>query len=76
MIPVIITIQKHTFEIFTLFSEIHENVDLVFGIKNLFELEGMIDSRDSLFKLLKQINTFLPQRIGRSESKRAEANYN
>ena len=43
MIPVIITIQKHRFEIFTLVSEIHENVDLVLGIKNLFELEGVID---------------------------------
>ena len=29
VIPVIITIQKHRFEIFTLASEIHENVDLV-----------------------------------------------
>ena len=36
VIPVIITIQKHRFEIFTLLSEIHENVDLVLGIKNLF----------------------------------------
>ena len=47
VIPVIITIQDHIFEIFMLVSEIHENVDLVLGIKNLFELEGMIDSRDS-----------------------------
>ena len=47
MIPVIITIQKHIFEVFTLVSEIHENVDLVLGIKNLFELEGVIDLRDS-----------------------------
>ena len=42
VIPVIITIQNHRFEIFTLVSEIHENVDLVLGIKNLFELEGVI----------------------------------
>ena len=44
VIPVVMTIQKHRFEIFTLVSEIHENVDLVLGIKNLFELEGVIDS--------------------------------
>ena len=44
VIAVIITIQKHRFEIFSLLSEIHENVDLVLGIKNLFELEGVIDS--------------------------------
>ena len=59
VIPIIITIQKHRFEIFTLVSEIHENVDLVLGIKNLFELEGVIDSRDFMFKFLKQINTIL-----------------
>ena len=47
VIPVIMTIQKHRFEIFTLVSEIHENVDLVIGIKNLFGLEGVIDSWDS-----------------------------
>ena len=35
VIPVIMTIQKHRFEIFTLVSEIHENVDLVLGIKNV-----------------------------------------
>ena len=44
VIPIIMTIQNHRFEIFTLVSEIHENVDLVIGIKNLFELEGVTDS--------------------------------
>ena len=52
VIAVIITIQKHRFEIFTLVSEIHENVDLVLGIKNLFELESVIDSRDSCLSFL------------------------
>ena len=33
-------------------SEIHENVDLVLGIKNVFELEGVINSRDCRFKFL------------------------
>ena len=36
IIPIIINIHGHSFEIFTLVSEIHENVDLVFGIKNIF----------------------------------------
>ena len=43
VIPIIITIKNNRFEIFTLVSEIHENVDLVLGIKNLFELEGAIN---------------------------------
>ena len=52
VIPVILTIQSHRFEIFMLVSEIHENIDLVIGIKNLFELEGVIDSWDSCVKFL------------------------
>ena len=57
VIPVILTIQKHRFEIFTLVSEIYENVDLVIDIKNLFELEGEIDSWDSCISFL---NRFIP----------------
>ena len=33
-------------------SEIHENVDLVLGIKNVFKLEGVINSRDCQFEFL------------------------
>ena len=46
IIPAIVEIHSHRFEIYTLVSEIHENVDLVLGIKNVFELEGVINSRD------------------------------
>ena len=34
VIPVIIDIYGHRFEVFTLVSEIHDNVDLVLGMKN------------------------------------------
>ena len=61
VIPVIMTIQNHRFEIFTLVSEIHENVDLVIGIKNLFELEGVIDSQDSCFSFLNRSIPFFPK---------------
>ena len=44
VILMIIDIHGHRFEIFTLVSEIHDNVDLVMGMKNIFELEGVIDS--------------------------------
>ena len=47
LIPVVINIHGHRFEIFTLVSKIHDNVDLVMGVKNIFELEGVIDLRDS-----------------------------
>ena len=45
-------IHGHSFEMYTLVSEIHENVDLVLGIKNVFKLEGVINSRDCCFKFL------------------------
>ena len=44
IIPVMIDIHGHRFEIYTLVSEICENVDLVLGIKNVFKLEGVINS--------------------------------
>ena len=37
---------------YTLVLEIHENIDLVLVTKNLFELEGVINSSDSCFNFL------------------------
>ena len=45
VILVIVEINKHRLEVFTLISEIFDNVDMVLGIKNLFELEGVIHTR-------------------------------
>ena len=60
VIPVIVDIYGHRFKIFTLVSEIHDNVDLVMGMKNIFELEGVIDSRDSCFIFLSRSIPFFP----------------
>ena len=60
VIPVIIDIHGHGFEIFTLVSEIHDNVALVMGMKNIFELEGVIDSRESCFSFLRRSIPFFP----------------
>ena len=60
VIPVIIDIHGHRFEIFTLVSEILDNVDLVMGMKNIFELEGVIDSRESCFSFLGRSIPFFP----------------
>ena len=45
---------------FTLVSEIFDNVDMVLGIKNLFELEGVIDSRESSFRFLNRSIPIFP----------------
>ena len=52
VIPVIDDIHGHRSEVFTIVSEILDNVDLVLGMKNVFELEGVIDMWDSSFKFL------------------------
>ena len=52
VINVIIDIHGHRFEVFMLVSEIHDDVDLVLGMKNVFELEGVIDMWDSSLKCL------------------------
>ena len=61
IIPVIIDAHRHRFEIYTLVSEIHENVDLVLGIKNVFKLEGVINSQDCCIKFLKRFLHIFPK---------------
>ena len=61
IIPIVTDIHGHKFEIFTLVSEIHENVDLVLGIKNIFELEGLINSQESSFSFLNRSTPFFPK---------------
>ena len=61
IIPVIIDIHGHRFEIYILVSEIHKNLDLVLGIKNVFELEGVINSRVYCFKLLNRSILIFPE---------------
>ena len=61
VIPVIIDVHGHIFEIYTLVSKIHETVDLVLGIKNVFKLEGVINSQDCCFKFLNRSLHIFPK---------------
>ena len=61
ILPVIVDIHGCRFEIYTLVPEIHENVDLVLGIKNVFELEGIINSMDCCFKFLNRSVPIYPE---------------
>ena len=58
--PVIKDVQGHRFEIYTLVSEINENVDLVLGIKNVFKL-GVINSQDFCFKFMNRSLPIFPK---------------
>ena len=62
IIPVIIEVHGHRFEIYTLVSEMHENVDLVLCIKHVFELEGVINSRDCRFEFLNRSVPIYPEK--------------
>ena len=58
-IPITIDINCHRFKVYMLVSEIQENIDVVFGIKNIFELEGIINSHKSCFSSLNRSIPFL-----------------
>ena len=61
VILIIVNIGGHMFEIYTLVSEIHENEDLVLGIKNMFELEGIINSQECCFSYLNRAVPIFPK---------------
>ena len=62
IIPIIIEVHRCRFKIYTLVSEIHKNVDLVLGIKNVFELEGVINSKDCRFEFLNRSVPIYPEK--------------
>ena len=61
IIPVIIEIASHGVEIYTLVSEIHDNVDLGLGIKNIFELQDVFNSWDCCFSFLNRSLPIFPK---------------
>ena len=60
VIPFVFKIGKHLFEIYTLVSEIQQNMDLILGVKNMFELEGEVSCRTSQFKFLNRSLPLFP----------------
>ena len=62
VILVIVEICSHRLEIFTLVSEIFDNVDMVLGIKNIFELELVIDSCESCLRFLSRSIPIFPRK--------------
>ena len=53
-------IGEHLFEIYTLVSEIQQSMDLIVGVKNMFELEGEVSCRTSQFKFLNRSLPLFP----------------
>ena len=60
VIPFVFKVGKHLFEIYTLVSEIQQSMDLILGVKNMFELEGEVSCRTSQFKFLNRSLPLFP----------------
>ena len=60
IIPFVFKIGEHLFEIYTLVSEIQQSMDLILGVKNMFELEGEVSCRTSQFKFLNRSLPLFP----------------
>ena len=60
IIPLVFKIQGHIFEVYTLVSEIQDKMDLILGIKNIFELEGIVNTRICSVKFLNRSLPIFP----------------
>ena len=60
VIPFVFKIGEHLFEVYTLVSEIQQSMDLILGVKNMFELEGEVSCRTSQFKFLNRSLPLFP----------------
>ena len=56
----IFKIGNHLFEIYTLVSEIQQNMDIILGVKNMFEIEGEVSCCTSQFKFLNRSLPIFP----------------
>ena len=52
VIPILVNIKGHISEVFTLVSEIQDDIDLVFGMKNMHEVEGEHSARHLEFRFM------------------------
>ena len=61
VIPILFMACGHTFEIFTIVAEIDDNMDLVFGFKNMVETEGLLNMRTGEFDFIGRSIPIFPQ---------------
>ena len=65
VIPFVFKVGRHLFEVYTLVSEIQQNMDIILGVKNMFEIEGEISCRTSQFRFLNRSLPIFPLSIHR-----------
>ena len=60
VIRFVFKVGKHLFEVYTLVSEIQQNMDIILGVKNMFEIEGEVSCSSSQFKFLNRSLPIFP----------------
>ena len=60
VIPFIFKVANHLFEVYTLVLEIQQNMDIILGVKNMFEIEGEVSCHTSQFKFLNRSLLIFP----------------
>ena len=60
VIRFVFKVGNHLFEIYTLVSEIQQNMDIILGVKNMFEIEGEVSGHTSQFKFLNRSLPIFP----------------
>ena len=61
VIATVFTVSKHYFEIYTVVAEIHDGIDLVFGMKNTVETEGVLSARNGIFQFINRSIPIFPK---------------
>ena len=61
VIPILFMACGHTFEIFTIVAEIDDDMDLVFGFKNMVETEGILNTRTGEYDFIGRSIPIFPQ---------------
>ena len=61
VIPILFMACGHTFEIFTIVTEIDDDMDLVFGFKNMVETGGLLNTRTGEFDFIGRSIPIFPQ---------------
>ena len=56
VIPLHFLVQGHYFEIYTLVADLHDGIDLVFGLKNMVETEGIMNAAESCYQFISRSN--------------------
>ena len=70
VIPILFMTCGQTFEIFTIVAEIDDDMDLVFGFKNMVETERMLNTRTGGYDLLVGLFLYSHKMIWMSQQER------